>query len=63
MAQRTCHHELRGPHCGSNRMPKYGTSRGKQTYRCGDGKHRYAPLGNRHYYSEQVKSQASRMYL
>ena len=43
-------------------MPKYGTSLGKQTYRCGDGKHRYTPEGNRHYYSEQVKSQSARLY-
>ena len=58
--QRAYRHALRCPHCGSNWMPKYGTSRGKQTYRCGDGKHRYTPEGNRHYYSEAVKSQAVR---
>ena len=63
MSQRAYRHDLRCPHCGSNWMPKYGTSRGKQTYRCGDCKHRYTPEGNRHYYSEQVKSQAARMYL
>ena len=38
------------------------TPRGKQTYRCGDCKHRYTPEGNRHYYSEAVKGQAVSMY-
>ncbi len=32
MTQRDYRHDLRCPHCGSNWMPKYGTSRGKQTY-------------------------------
>ena len=63
MSQRAYRHDLRCLHCGSNWMPKYGTSRGKQTYHCGDCKHRYTPEGNRHYYSERVKSQAARMYL
>ena len=45
MPQRAYRHDLRCPHCGSNGMPKYGTSRGKQTYRCGDCKHRYTPDG------------------
>ena len=63
MPQRAYRHALRCLHCGSNWMPKYGTSRGKQTYRCGDCKHRYTPEGNRHYYSEAVKSQAVSIYL
>ena len=62
MPQRAYRHDLRCPHCGSNGMPKYGTSRGKQTYRCGDGKHRYTPDGNRHYYSAAVNGQAVSMY-
>ena len=44
-------------------MPKYGASRGKQTYRYGDCYYRYTPQGNRHYYSERVKDQALSMYL
>ena len=32
MAQRVYRHDLRCPHCGSNWLPKYGCSRGKQTY-------------------------------
>ena len=63
MSQRAYRHALRCPHCGSNWMPKYGTSRGKQTYRCGDCKHRYTPEGNRHYYPDAVKDQAVAMYL
>lgn len=63
MSQRAYRHDLRCPHCGSNWMPKYGTSRGKQTYRCGDCKHRYTPEGNRHYFPEAVKDQAVAMYL
>ena len=38
--QRACLHDVRRPHCGSNRMPKDGRSRGKRTYRCGDCKRR-----------------------
>ena len=49
MTQRAYRHDLRSPHCGSNWMPKYSTSRGKQTYRCGDCHYRYTPQGNRHY--------------
>ena len=63
MPKRAYRDDLRCPHCGSNWMPKHGTSRGKQTYRCGHCKYRYTPEGNRHYYSEQVKSQAVSMYL
>ena len=60
MAQRVY---LRCPHCGSNWLPKDGRSRGKQTYRCGDCLYRFTPGGNRHYYSEKVKSQAMSMYV
>ena len=37
-------------------------SQGKQTYRCGDCRHRFTPGGNRHYYPEAVKRQAVDMY-
>ena len=63
MSQCAYRHDLSYPHCGSNWMPQYGASRWKQTYCYGDSKHRYTPEGNRHYYSEKVKSQAVRMYL
>ena len=53
---------MRCPHCGSNRMPKDGRSRGKQTYRCGDCKYRRAPDGSRHFYSSKVIDQALAMY-
>ena len=55
-------HDMRCPHCGSNRMPKDVRSRGKQTYRCGDCKYRYTPDGNRHCYSSKVIDQALAMY-
>ena len=29
-------HDIRCPECGSNWMPKNGTSKGRQVYRCGD---------------------------
>ena len=62
-AARVYRHDLRCPHCGSNRMPKDGHSRGKQTYQCGDCHYRHTPEGNRHYYSAAVKEQAIAMYL
>ena len=62
MAQRVYRHDLRCPHCGSNWLPKYGRSRGKQTYRCGDCKYKMTPSGNRHYYSEEFKGRALSMY-
>ena len=53
---------MRCPHCGSNRMPKDGRSRGKQTCRCGDSKRQCAPDGNRHFYSPEVVDRALAMY-
>ena len=43
-------------------MPKDGRSRGKRTYRCGDCKRRYAPDGDRHFYSSEVIDLALAMY-
>ncbi len=48
--------------CGSNRLPKDGRSRGKQTYRCRLCHYRFTPDGNRHHYQEQVKEQAIDRY-
>ena len=62
MSQRVYRHDMRCPHCGSNWLPKYGSSRGRQTYRCGDCRYKYTPDGNRHYYSEEVKDRALSMY-
>lgn len=59
---RVYRHDMRCPHCGSNWTPKDGRSRGKQTYRCRECQHRFTPDGNRHYYSEAIKSQALKMY-
>ena len=33
---RAYNHDIRCPECGSNWMPKNGTSKGRQVYRCGD---------------------------
>ena len=54
--------DMQCPHCGSNWLPKDGTSRGKQTYRCRLCHYRFTPDGNRHYYSEKVKEQAIDLY-
>ena len=61
-AARSYRDDLQCPHCGSNRLPKDGHSRGKQTCRCRLCHYRFTPYGNRHYYSEQVKEQAIDMY-
>ena len=33
---RVYRHDVRCPECGSNRMPKDGTSKGRQVYHCGN---------------------------
>ena len=63
MFARVYRDDLRCPHCGSNRTPKDRHSRGKQTCRCGQCRYRFTPDGNRHYYSEAVKTQAVTMYV
>ena len=60
--QRACRHDMRRPRYGSNRMPKDGRSRGRQTYRCEDCKYRCAPDVNRHRYSSKVIEQTLAMY-
>ena len=60
--QRAYRHDMRCPHRDSNRMPKDGRFRGKQTYRCGDCKYRCAPDGSLHCYSSKVIDQALAMY-
>ena len=50
------------PHCGSNRLPKYGRSQGKQTCRCGGGRYHFTPEGNRVFRSGAVRAQAVAMY-
>ena len=36
-------YHIRCPACGSNWMPKHGTSKGRQVYRCGDCGRCYIP--------------------
>ena len=43
-------------------MPKDGHSRGKQTYRCRECKHRHTPDGNRRYYPEKTVRRAVDCY-
>ena len=51
-AARPCLDDIQRPHCGSNRLPKDGRSRGKQTYRCRLCHYRFTPDGNCHCHSE-----------
>ena len=61
VAARSYRDDLQRPHCGSNRLPKDGRSRGKQTcYRLCH--YRFTPDGNRHCHSEHIKEQATEMY-
>ena len=61
-AARSYRDVLQRPHCGSNRLPKDGRSRGKQPCRCRLCHYRFTPDGNRHYYPKQVKEQAIDRY-
>ena len=56
MVRRAYRHDLCCPHCGSNWLPKYGRSKGRQAYHCGDCLYKFTPGGNHSYYSEAVKS-------
>ena len=40
---RVYRHDVRCPECGSNWMPKDGTSKGRQVYHCGDCGRRTIP--------------------
>ena len=51
------------PSCGSNWLPKYGRSRGKQTYRCGQCLYHFIPNTKRPHASEKVKSLALELYV
>ena len=50
------------PRCGSNWLPKYGRSRGKQTYRYGQCLYHFTPRTERPHRSEQVKKLAVDLY-
>ena len=56
--QRACRHYMRRSRCGSNRMPKDGRYRCRQTYSCEDCKYRCAPDRHRHRYSSEVINRA-----
>ncbi len=59
---RVCRHDVRCPHCGSNRMRKDGFADGRQAYRCGDCGRRQAPGGAYRRPGEAVKERALRTY-
>ncbi len=50
------------PRCGSNWLPKYGSSRGKQTYRCGQCFYHFVPETERPHQPERMKNLAVSMY-
>ena len=61
--QRTYRDDMQCPRCGSNWLPKYGRSRGKQTYRCGQCLYHFIPDTKRPHASEKVKSLALELYI
>ena len=50
------------PRCGSNWLPKYGRSRGKQTYRCGQCLYHFTPGAEHPHQPEGVRKLAVDMY-
>ena len=50
------------PRCGSNWLPKYGRSRGRQTCRCGQCLYHFIPETEHPHQPEQVKNLAVSMY-
>ena len=50
------------PRCGSNWLPKYGRSRGKQTYRCRQCLYHFIPDSKHPHQPERVKNLAVAMY-
>ena len=62
MSARAYRDDLSCPHCGSNWLPKYGTSRGRQSYLCRNCHYKFTPGGNRSYYPESTKRQAAKTY-
>ena len=50
------------PRCGSNWLPKYGRSRGRQTYRCGQCLYHFTPGAEHPHQPEGVRRLAVDMY-
>ena len=59
---RVYHHDVRCPECGSNWMPKDGTSKGRQVYHCGDCGRRTIPDAAYQRPSAADKKRALAMY-
>ncbi len=60
--QRAYRDYLQCPHCGSNRLPKDGRSRGKRTHRCRGCGYRFTLAGDRSYYPQKTIDLAIAMY-
>ena len=53
---------VRCPECGSNWMPKAGTAKGRQVYRCGECQRYYTPDAAYHRPSSADRERALAMY-
>ena len=60
--QRVYRDDMQCPRCGSNRLPKYGHFRGKQTYRCGQCLYHFTPETDRPHRDRKVKDLALALY-
>ena len=64
MAKRRAYRDdMQCPRCGSNWLPKYGRSRGKQTYRCGQCLYHFILNTKRPHASDKVKNLALELYI
>ena len=54
--------DIRCPECGSNWMPKAGTDKGRQVYRCGECQRYYTSEAAYHRPSSAVRERALAMY-
>ena len=61
--QRAYRDDMQCPRCGSNWLPRYGRSHGKQTYRCGQCQYHFTSDTQRPHAPEKVKSLALELYL
>ena len=60
--QRVYRREMQCPRCGSNWLPKYGKSQGKQTYRCGQCLYRFTEGAERPHLATAVKDRVVALY-
>ncbi len=60
--QRVYREDRQCPRCGSNWLPKYGKSQGKQTYRCGQCLYHFTEGAQRPHLAPAVKSRVLASY-